>query len=87
MSSPIASSSAICNAAAVFSRPTRSLRSRSIARLRAAVNSHAVGSRGTPRCGHVRSACSQASCQASSARSKSWVTLIRVATARPVSSR
>ena len=35
MSSPIASSSAICAAAAVFSRPTRSRRSRSIARLRA----------------------------------------------------
>ncbi len=46
------------------------VRMRSIARRRAVVSTHAGGLSGTPHCGHRRAAASNASCRASSARSK-----------------
>src|SRR3954465_11542199 len=58
-----------------------------MARLRAVVVIHAPGLSGTPRAGHVSRALMKASWTASSARSKSPVTRISVATARPCSSR
>ena len=58
-----------------------------MARLRAVVVIQAPGLSGTPRSGHVSRALMNASWTASSARSKSPVTRISVATARPCSSR
>ena len=58
-----------------------------MARLRAVVVIQAPGLSGTPRCGHVSRALMKASWTASSARSKSPVTRMSVATARPCSSR
>jgi hypothetical protein len=58
-----------------------------MARLRAVVMIHAPGLFGSPRSGQVRSACSNASWTASSARSKLPVARIRAATARPASRR
>src|SRR4051794_38321999 len=58
-----------------------------MARLRAVVVIQAPGLSGTPRCGHVSRALMNASWTASSARSKSPVTRMSVATARPCSSR
>ena len=58
-----------------------------MARLRAVVVIQAPGLSGTPRAGQVSSALMNASWTASSARSKSPVTRMSVATARPCSSR
>jgi hypothetical protein len=55
----------------VFSARVRSRRSRSIARLRAVLISHAPGFDGTPSRGHRSAAIAKASCVASSATSKS----------------
>ena len=63
-----------------LSAPALSRRSRSVARLRAAVVSQAPGLRGTPSRGHVASAAAKASCAQSSARSQSPVIPITVAT-------
>jgi hypothetical protein len=92
-SSPSGSSSSVkVNAAsaascALWSRRTRSWRSRSMARLRATATIHAAGSRGTPARGQRSSAVVNASCTASSARSQSPTARISAATARPKCSR
>ena len=57
------------------------------ARLRAVVMTHAPGLRGVPSRGQRSSAVANASCTASSARSRSPRTRVRTATARPHSSR
>ena len=67
--------------------PTAFLRSTSMARLRAAVVSHAPGRPGMPSFGHRCRAIANASCAHSSARSQSPVVRISVATTRPHSSR
>src|SRR2546425_11115464 len=69
------------------SRPRASRRRRSMARLRAVVVIHPPGLGGRPSPGHLRRATANASCTASSARSMSPNTRIRVATDRPDSSR
>ena len=79
-----ARSSSACPA---LTAPTRSRRRRSIARLRAVVMIHPAGLVGIPRIGQVRSASTNASWTASSARSKLPVARIRAATARPASRR
>src|SRR5215212_3072933 len=71
----------------VFSASRRRRRTRSIAAFRAVVVIHAPGFRGTPWVGQTSTARANASWTASSARSKSPRTRIRVATARPDSSR
>ena len=68
-------------------RAGRGAAARSIARLRAAVVSHAPGLRGTPSRRHVSRASAKASCAHSSATSQSPVTRMSVATTRPHSSR
>ena len=67
--------------------PTAFLRSTSMARLRAAVVSHAPGRPGMPSFGQRCRAIANASCAHSSARSQSPVVRISVATTRPHSSR
>src|SRR5256885_2068079 len=86
------SGSDMASAAAASSRPAfaasvRSRRMRSIARLRAVVTSHAPGLRGLPSRGQRSAATANASCAASSARSKSPRKPMRVARTRPHSSR
>src|SRR6266508_5191660 len=72
---------------AYFSAPTRARRKRSIALARAAVVSQAAGFSGTPLSGQRSSACTKASCSASSARSKSPQARISDAMIRPYSRR
>ena len=70
-----------------FCRKTLSRRIRSIARLRAVVTIQAPGVRGVPSRGQRSIAIANASCTASSASSRSPSTRVRIATARPHSSR
>ena len=67
----------------VFAASVRSRRIRSIARLRAVVTSHAPGLAGSPSRGQRSAAIANASCAASSARSKSPRKPIRAARTRP----
>ena len=71
----------------VFSASVRSRRMRSTARFRAVVTSHARGLTGVPSRGQRAAAIANASCAASSARSKSPRRPIRLARTRPHSSR
>src|SRR5256886_3086958 len=82
-----AASAAAASSRPVFAASVRSRRMWSIARLRAVVTSHAPGLRGVPSRGQRSAATANASCAASSARSKSPRKPMRVARTRPHSSR